>query len=349
MSFNKVGFGIIGTGAVAAVHAQAITGSDYAFLAAVYDVVPERAREFAKKYNTTAVADFGEFLQTPGLEAVTVATPSGFHHDPVVAAAKAGKHILCEKPLDITLAKIDDMIRVADENKVLLAAVFQSRFKKAVAAIRKALDEGRFGKLVSVSAKQLWFRDESYYKSASWRGTWAVDGGGALMNQGSHTVDLLLYLGGEVKKISGHTSNILHQIEVEDSAFAQIDYVCGASGTLEVSTACKPGYPVTIEVTGTTGSAILKADTLARWSFVEERPEDEKIRQECAEGAAHSGGAGAAMDFDCHGHRAHVDNLARAIRNGEKLMLSGRDGRLAVEFIQAVYESSRTGLPVILR
>ena len=129
--------------------------------------------------------------------------------------------------------------------------------------IRKALDEGRFGKLVSVSAKQLWFRDESYYKSASWRGTWAVDGGGALMNQGSHTVDLLLYLGGEVKKISAHTANILHKIEVEDSAFAQIDYVCGASGTLEVSTACKPGYPVTIEVTGTTGSAILKADTLA--------------------------------------------------------------------------------------
>ena len=349
MSFKKVGFGIIGTGAVASAHAMAITNSEFAELAAVFDIVPERAEEFAAKYNTRAVSSFEDFLNLPEVEAVTVATPSGFHHDPVIAAAKAGKHILCEKPLDITLQKIDDMIRVCAEEKVLLAAVFQSRFKKAVIAIKKALDEGRFGKLVSVSAKQLWYRDESYYKSASWRGTWAVDGGGALMNQGSHTVDLLLYLGGEVRSVCGHTSNFVHDIEVEDSACARMDFVCGASGTLEVSTACQPGYPVTIEITGTKGSAILKADTLARWCFAEERPEDEKIRKELAEGSAKSGGASAAMDIDYHGHMYHVDNLARAIRDGEELILSGKDGRLAVEFIQAVYESSRTGRPVILR
>ena len=349
MSFEKVGFGIIGTGAVAAAHAMAITNSNFADLVAVYDVVPERAKEFAAKYNAVAAETFEEFLAMPGLEAVTVATPSGFHHDPVVAAANAGKHILCEKPLDITLEKIDDMIKVCKESNVLLAAIFQSRFKGAVVAIRKALDEGRFGKVVSVSAKQLWFRDTSYYTSASWRGTWAVDGGGALMNQGSHTVDLLLYLGGEVKKVSAHTANILHDIEVEDSAFACMDFVCGASGTLEVSTACQPGYPVTIEITGTKGSAIMKADTLARWCFTEDRPEDEEIRRKFAEGSSTSGGASAAMDFDYHGHMAHVDNLARAIRNGEELILSGKDGRLAVEFIQAVYESSRTGMPVVLR
>lgn len=349
MSFNKVGFGIIGTGAVAAAHAQAINHSDFAVLTAVYDVVPERAQAFAEKYNTRAAANFEEFLAFPGLEAVTVATPSGFHHDPVVAAAKAGKHILCEKPLDITLDKIDDMIRCCEESGVLLAAIFQSRFKKAVVAIRKAIDEGRFGKLVSVSAKQLWYRDDSYYKSASWRGTWAVDGGGALMNQGSHTVDLLLYLGGEVKKVYGHTSNFVHDIEVEDTACARMDFVCGANGTLEVSTACQPGYPVTIEITGTKGSAILKGDTLARWIFAEEKPEDEEIRKNFAEGSGTSGGASAAMDFDFSGHMYHVDNLARAIRNGEEVMLSGKDGRLAVEFIQAVYESSRTGMPVILR
>lgn len=124
MSFDKVGFGIIGTGAVAAAHAMAITNSEFADLKAVYDVVPERAKEFAAKYNAVAVDSFEEFLKVPGLEAVTVATPSGFHHDPVVAAAKAGKHILCEKPLDITLEKIDDMIRQCKENGVLLAAIF---------------------------------------------------------------------------------------------------------------------------------------------------------------------------------------------------------------------------------
>lgn len=349
MSFDKVGFGIIGTGAVAAAHAMAITNSEFADLKAVYDVVPERAREFAAKYNAIAVDSFEEFLKVPGLEAVTVATPSGFHHDPVVAAAKAGKHILCEKPLDITLEKIDDMIRQCKESGVLLAAIFQSRFKGAVAAIRKAIDEGRFGKLVSVSAKQLWYRDSSYYKSASWRGTWAIDGGGALMNQGSHTVDLLLYLGGEVKRVCGHTANFVHDIEVEDTAFARMDFTNGASGTLEVSTACQPGYPVVIEITGTKGSAILKADTLARWNFVEERPEDEEIRKKFAEGSATSGGASAAMDFDYRSHMLHVDNLARAIRNGEELILSGKDGRLAVEFIQAVYASSRSGQPVVLR
>lgn len=349
MSFEKVGYGIIGTGAVAAAHAMAIINSEYAELVAVFDVVPERAREFAAKYNVQAVEKFEDFLQFPGLEAVTVATPSGFHHDPVVAAAKAGKHILCEKPLDITLDKIDDMIRVCDECNVLLAGIFQSRFKKAVIAIRKALDEGRFGKLVSVAAKQLWFRDDSYYKSASWRGTWAVDGGGALMNQGSHTVDLMLYLAGDVKRISAHTANFLHDIEVEDTACVRMEFVNGANGTLEVSTACQPGYPMTLELTGTKGSVILKAETIERWSFVDERPEDEVIRKELGIVAANSGGASAAMDFDYRGHMYHVDNLARAIRNGEELMLSGKDGRLAVEFIQAVYESSRTGAPVTLR
>lgn len=349
MSFKKVGFGIIGTGAVADAHAKAVTNSGFAELVAVYDIVPERAQAFAAKYNAVAVNSFEEFLALPGLEAVTVATPSGFHHDPVIAAAKAGKHILCEKPLEITLEKIDDMIRVCDECNVLLAAVFQSRFKKAVVAIRKAIDEGRFGKLVSVSAKQLWYRDESYYKSASWRGTWAVDGGGALMNQGSHTVDLLLYLGGEVKKVCGHTSNFVHDIEVEDTAFVRMDYVNGASGTLEVSTACNPGFPVTVEITGTRGSAVLKQDTLDRWVFADPREEDEAIRKEFASGTGRSGGASTAMDFDFHGHMEHVDNLARAIREGEPLILSGRDGRLAVEFIRAVYESSNTGMPVILR
>ncbi len=349
MNFNKVGFGIIGTGAVAAAHAMAITHSEFADLVAVYDVVPERAKEFAAKYNTQAVESFEEFLKTPGLEAVTVATPSGFHHDPVCAAARAGIHILCEKPLDITLDKIDDMIKVCEENKVFLAAIFQSRFKKAVIAIRKALDEGRFGKLVSVSAKQLWYRDTAYYKSASWRGTWAIDGGGALMNQGSHTVDQLLYLGGEVKRLSAHTANLLHDIEVEDTAVASMEFVNGACGTIEVSTACQPGYPVTIEITGTKGSALIKSDTIARWQFVEERPEDEEIRKELADGSKTSGGASSAMDFDYHGHMYHVDNLARAIRNGEALILDGKDGRLAVEFIQAVYESSRTGMPVTLR
>ena len=169
------------------------------------------------------------------------------------------------------------------------------------------------------------------------------------MNQGSHTVDLLLYLGGEVKKVCGHTANFVHDIEVEDSAFVRMDYVNGASGSLEVSTACNPGFPVTIEITGTRGSAVLKQDTLERWVFAEEKPEDEVIRKEFASGTSRSGGASAAMDFDYHGHMEHVDNLARAIRNGEALILSGRDGRLAVEFIQAVYESSRTGLPVTLR
>jgi predicted dehydrogenase len=128
-----------------------------------------------------------------------------------------------------------------------------------------------------------------------------------------------------------------------------MEFVNGANGTLEVSTACQPGYPMTLELTGTKGSVILKAETIERWSFVDERPEDEVIRKELDIVAANSGGASAAMDFDYRGHMYHVDNLARAIRNGEELMLSGKDGRLAVEFIQAVYESSRTGASVTLR
>ena len=207
---DKVKFGIIGTGAIATMHAKAISESCNAELVAVYDQITERAQQFAEKYNVRAVANFEDFLADKEVEAVTIATPTGIHGKVAVPAALAGKHVLCEKPLDVTTDKVDEIIAAADKTGVLLMSVFQARFGQNVALIKKAIEAGRFGKIVLASAQCKWFRDQQYYDSATWRGTWALDGGGALMNQSIHTIDLLLYLNGDVEEVSAMAGTLSH-------------------------------------------------------------------------------------------------------------------------------------------
>ena len=346
---DKVKFGIIGTGAIAVMHAEALRDAHNAELVAVFDQVGERAQQFAEKYNVRAVANFEDFLTDKEIQAVTIATPTGIHGKVAVPAALAGKHLLCEKPLDTTTEKIDEIIAACDKTGVLMMSVFQSRFVPNVALIKKAIDAGRFGKIVLVSCQCKWFRTQEYYDSASWRGTWALDGGGALMNQSIHTIDLLQYLNGDVHEVMAATATLSHTgIEVEDNAVAILKYKNGALGTIEGSTSCQTGFPRRVEISGSKGSVVLEDTRITRWQFVDEEPGDEDIRNAGGIGTVVSGGgAGDPMAISSNGHRVQIEALSEAILEGRKnIELDGREGRRAVALICSIYKAAQTGAPV---
>jgi len=349
---DKVKFGIIGTGAIAAMHAEALKDAKNAELVAVFDQVTDRARQFAEKYNVRAIDSFEAFLADPEVEAVTIATPTGIHGKVAVPAALAGKHLLCEKPLDVTTEKVDEIIAACDKTGVLMMSVFQSRFIQNVALIKKAVEAGRFGKIVLASCQCKWFRTQEYYDSATWRGTWALDGGGALMNQSIHTIDLLQYLNGDVEEVTAATATLTHTgIEVEDNAVAIVKYKNGALGTIEGSTSCAPGFPRRVEISGSLGSVVLEDTRIARWQFVNDEPGDEEIRQNGGIGEVISGGgAGDPMAISSNGHRVQIELLSEAILSGKsKIDLDGREGRRAVALICSIYKSAATGAPVKVR
>ncbi len=340
---RKVRFGIIGAGAIAQVHADAIRLSGNSVLETVYDPAEARAEAFAAKNSCRRAASLEEMLAS-GIDAVTVATPSGLHRDAAVAAARAGKHILCEKPLEVTLERTDAIIGACEENNVILMPVFQMRFSRASMLVKKALEAGRLGDPVLASASIRWYRAPEYYRNAGWRGTRALDGGGALMNQGIHTVDQLLYFCGPVREVTARCANILHRgIEVEDSAAAMMVFANGGLGTIEASTACAPGFPRRIDISGTRGSISLEDDRIVRWCFDRETPEDEVIRREGAAGEGLHGGSGNPAAITCEGHRRQIAELAECILTGARPAISPRDGRMAVEVICGIYQSAREG------
>ncbi|MCK4824056.1 Gfo/Idh/MocA family oxidoreductase [bacterium] len=313
---------------------------------AVHDVDPDRALSFALEHNTEAVLHLQDLLANDHIDVVTVATPSGTHGTVAIPAAKAGKHIICEKPLETTLEKADAIIESCEENKVFLAAVFQSRFGRIVQLIKKAIDAGRFGKLILASAQVKWYRSADYYASAGWRGTWELDGGGVLMNQSIHIIDLLLYLVGNPREVFAYTDLLTHAgLEVEDTACAAIRFENGAMGVIEASTSCAPGFPRKLEISGQNGSIVLEDDRLIRWQFTEEYPEDREIRRkgEISEGL-HSG-AGDPKAAGYKGHKQQFQDMARAILEKREPLISGREGRRALELICGIYESAESGLP----
>lgn len=345
---RKVKYGIIGTGAIARMHAQALAGVEQAELFMVYDTVVERAKAFSEQHKCRYAGSLEELLQSE-VEAVTIATPSGLHGQCAIPAAKAGKHILCEKPLEVTVSKTNDLIRTCESNNVRLSAVFQSRFCEAVKTIRQAVDEGRFGQHVLGSASVRWYRTPEYYANAGWRGTWELDGGGALMNQGIHTVDLLLYFNGDPREVTGRFTRVMHKgIEVEDTVVAMVQFKNGSLGTIEASTACAPGFPRRVELSGTTGSVTLEGDRIVRWEFQDERPEDKTIREQgiAAASEPRSSGARDPMGISSEGHRRQLQELTEAILGGHCLTAPGSEGKRAVELICAVYESARSGTSI---
>jgi UDP-N-acetyl-2-amino-2-deoxyglucuronate dehydrogenase len=342
------GFGIIGTGMIANFHARAIAEIRGAKLIGAYNANFPKAKAFAEKFNCTAFEQLEKMLADPRINVVTICTPSGAHLEGAIAAAESGKHVITEKPLEVTLKRCDSVIAACEKAGVTLATIFPSRFHDSAIALKKAVEANRFGKLTMAGAYVKWFRTQAYYDSGDWRGTWKLDGGGALMNQAIHSVDLLLWLMGDVVEVTALTGLLAHErVEIEDAAVAAIRFKSGALGLIEATTAAYPGQLKRIELSGTEGTAILEEESIKVWNFAKEKKGDAEV---LARLAGNKTGGGAA-DPAAIGHAAHAalfrDTL-EAIKKGRRPLADGREGRRSVELILAIYQSAESGKTVKL-
>ena len=343
------GFGIVGCGMISQFHARAIADLRGAKLVACCDTRAESAEKFAAANGCKGYDSLDAMLADKGVDIVTIATPSGLHMAPAVAAAKAGKHVIVEKPLEVTLKKCDAVIRECEKNGVHLATIFPSRFHDSSVKIKRAIDAGRFGKLTMGDAYVKWFRTQQYYDSGAWRGTWALDGGGALMNQAIHSVDLLTWLMGPVVEIRAQTALLAHErIEVEDTAIATLRFANGALGVIEATTAAYPGYLKRIEIHGSEGTAVLEEEDLKSWDFAKPRKEDKAILDEMKKSKSSGGGASDPSAIGHHGHTKQFADLLDAIRRKRAPSIDGHEGRRSVEIILGIYKAAETGKPVKL-
>jgi predicted dehydrogenase len=345
------GIGIVGLGLIADFHAKAIQeiSGGKGTLVACCSRSPEKAKSFAEKYNCRGYADLGSFLAHPGLDIVSICSPSGAHLDTALAASKAGKHVIVEKPLEITTQRCDRIIEACEKAKVSLAGIFQSRFSEVAGLVKSTVEQGRFGTLVLGDAYVKWFRSQEYYDDGGWHGTQALDGGGALINQSIHAIDLLQWFMGPVDSVQAFTGTIGHKrIEVEDNAVAALRFRNGAFGVIEGSTAVYPGFLKRIEISGTKGSVVLEEETLKTWEFAQEAPGDEEIRKKHVAGAKSGGGAADPAAISFEGHRRQFEEFITALEEGRPPLVDGPEAKKAVQIIQAIYASAKTGKPARL-
>lgn len=347
---RKVGFGIIGCGNIGPVHAAAIAEVPGARLVACADVVAATAERLAAAYDATPYTDYRKLLERADVHAVCLCVPSGMRAEIAEACAAAGKHILSEKPLEVNTKRIDRILAATKRHKVQLGCIFQSRFADDSQLVKKAIERGRFGKLVLGDAYVKWYRPQSYYDSGKWRGTWKLDGGGALMNQGIHMIDLLTWYLGPVKRVVAQTACVGHRgLEVEDLATAMLEFKNGAMGVIEGSTAIYPGHAARVEVHGTRGSIVQEDGKLKFWKFEKRLKGDEAVEAGLkASSELGSGASDPLASLKIEGHRRQIADFAAAIRTGRAPRIPGSEGRYAVALIEAIYKSAQSGRAVAL-
>ena len=343
------GFGIVGCGMISNFHAAAIADIRNSRLVGCFDVIPQSADRFAEEQEITPYHDLREMLANPEIHIITICTPSGAHLEPALAAAKAGKHVLVEKPLEITLKKCDKIISACEKAGVQLGTIMPSRFSPANVTLKDAIKDGRFGKLTLGDTYVKWWRSQDYYDSGGWRGTWELDGGGAYMNQAIHNVDLLYWLMGDIDEVVGITGTLAHKrIEVEDTGSAVVRFKNGAIGTLTAATSAFPGLLKRTEIHGTEGSAIVEQDDIKLWEFAKKHPKDRAVREKFGKGSSTSGGAADPKAISHVGHMLQFKDFIKAIQQGKKPLVDGYEGRKSVELILSIYQSSWTGKRVKL-
>jgi UDP-N-acetyl-2-amino-2-deoxyglucuronate dehydrogenase len=307
-----VRIGILGAGGISDTHVRAAQGIEGVQVVAVHGGNRDKAAALAQRAGAAAYDTLESFLDHP-MDAVAIGSPSGLHAEQAIAAVRRGLHVIVEKPLDITPARIDAVIDEAERAGVKVGVFFQERLLPELVAIKQKIDSGGIGKPVYIAGRLPWYRPPEYYSRSRWRGTRALDGGGALMNQGIHTVDVLLWLFGPVSGVLGRTANRLHQIEVEDTAVAVLEFENGALGTIEATTAAAPGFPRRLEINGTEAT------------IVHEEP------------------ARAAVVGDATPHRRVLEDFIAAVRSGGNPACDAREGRRSVALIDAIYRSARSG------
>jgi UDP-N-acetyl-2-amino-2-deoxyglucuronate dehydrogenase len=336
---DDIGWAIIGCGTIGPWHKDAVAGAPGARLVACCDVIEDRAKALADSAGkgVRVYTSIEEMLKQDDIQAVSICTPSGLHSEHAIMAMDAGRHVLCEKPMDIELRRIDAMIEASKRNSVKLAGIFQRRTYPSSKRVREAVRTGKLGKLVVGDCYQKYFRSHEYYASGAWRATWELDGGGCLMNQGVHGIDLLLYIMGDVKRLSAYCRRLVRNIAVEDTAVAILEFVNGAVGVIEGTTSVTPGYGCVLEISGDKGTIRYNEDKVAAWDIPGEENPDEG--GDAAAGTA----ADPTANLGVMGHTAHVADLAAAIRENREPEVPGSEARRAVEVIKAIYKSSREG------
>jgi predicted dehydrogenase len=350
---DQLGFAIVGCGMIARFHANALKEIPQARVAALVSRTRGNAEGLLSETGIPTCPVFEtveESLRAPGVDAVIITTPSGAHREPALLAAAAGKHVVVEKPLEITGPRCQEIIDACDRAKVRLCTIFPSRFGDANGALKSAVEAGKFGRLTLGETTCKWWRGQKYYDEGGWKGTQALDGGGALMNQAIHNVDLLLWMMGPAAAVSGFTAMLAHErIEVEDTAVAVIRFRSGALGVIQATTSVHPGYPKTIAIHGDRGSAVIKQDDVIRWDFNPETEEDRAVKVRFAAKVGATGGAADPKAISHEGHRRQLADFVAAVRENRSPRVDGREGRKSVDLICAIYESNRTGSVVKVR
>lgn len=331
-------FGIVGAGLIADFHARAIQSLENARLIGICGTNREKALKLAEKYNCKVYTDYSEMLRSGEIEIVTIATPSGAHMEPAIEAANCGLHVLCEKPLEITLERIDRMIEAHLKAGTYLGGIFNFRFDETVEIIKNAVDGGRLGIITYAAVYVPWWRSDEYYEG--WHGTWNLDGGGALMNQSIHMIDLLQYIMGPVESLGAFISNSGHpQIETEDTAVSILQFKNKALGLIYGTTASYPGQFRRMEISGTKGTVVLVENSLKVWQFADMNEEDERIIQRY--GSVEGGGGvadPAAISFK--GHAKNIAAFIKAIEEKRTFEINGSEARKAVAIILDIYNAS---------
>lgn len=333
-------FALIGAGNIAKIYLDAIANIPGAEIAVLCNRTEATGRALADQAGAAWTSDYGEAVGREDVDAVIVATPSGTHMEIGVAGAEAGKHLLIEKPLDITLARVDALIAAAQRAGVVLACVFPQRFTTGAEQAKAAVEAGRLGRLTLCDAVVKWHRPQSYY-DGSWRGTWALDGGGALMNQSIHFVDLLQWLAGPVTTVQGTIATLAHQMETEDTAAAVLRFAHGGVGSIVGATSSWPGEPARVSLHGEQGTIIIEEGQIVRWELADATTE-EKARLLAGEASGGSG-AGDPMAIGSEKHRRQLVDFIEAVEAGRPPKIDGAEARKSVEIVRAIYASAQSG------
>lgn len=345
----NVRFGVIGCGAIHRTHCDALGRIDGATLAAVYDVDPNRGSAAAFQYDVPAAPTLDKLW--PQVDAVCVCVPSGLHHEIGIAAAQAGKHVLVEKPIDVRYQTALKLVEACAQAKVKLGTISQHRFAPDIQRVREAAQGGELGRLLAGDMYNKWYRTQSYYDSGDWRGTWDLDGGGCLMNQGVHYIDMIQWIMGGVKAVRAVTRTASHEIEVEDIANALIEYENGAIGIVQGSTSVFPGLAERLEIHGTSGTVIVEADRIKLWEVdpdgasaglygrgIQSQPTPNVHTHGQTPSA---GGAADPTAIWVEQHRLQIEDFTRAIQNNRDPAVTGQAALAPLKIILAIYESAR--------
>ncbi len=333
----SIHIGLIGGGNITQTHARAALAIPGVEISAIYGTNSESVARLCREHGGKPYQDFDAFLSHRPMNLVIIGSPSGLHATHGIAAARRGLHVLTEKPMDISTKRADALIEAAKQSGAKLGVIFQDRLKPGIRQLKQWLDQGVLGKPLFVDARVKWYRPPEYYANSRWRGTLALDGGGALINQGVHTVDLLLWLLGDVASVQSRIATKLHAIEAEDTAVAILEFASGALGILHVTTAAYPGYPRRVEISGSEGTVILEHDRIVAADLRHTPPEASSTLS-----ADQNQSASSAVVSDFRGHQAVLEDFLEAIQQNRAPACDGAEGRRSVALVEAIYRASKS-------